>query len=45
MSARLTPWDGGAPPDRAGIEDRFRDQGLSPHGWGNAPDECLEASK
>src|SRR3954454_6282320 len=36
MSARLTPWDGGAPPDRAVIEDRFRDEGLSPHGWGNA---------
>ena len=37
MSARLTLWDGGPPPDRAAIEDRFRAEGLSPHGWGNAP--------
>ena len=37
MTARLTPWDAGAPPDRASIEARFRQDGLSPHGWGNAP--------
>jgi quercetin dioxygenase-like cupin family protein len=36
VTARLTPWDAG-PPDRAAIEARFRDEGLSPHGWGNAP--------
>ena len=36
MTARLTAWDG-PPPDRAAIEARFRDEGLSPHGWANAP--------
>jgi len=36
MTARLTRWDGPAP-DRATIERRFRDEGLSPHGWGNSP--------
>ena len=36
MTARLTRWEGAAP-DRATIEARFRDEGLSPHGWGNAP--------
>jgi quercetin dioxygenase-like cupin family protein len=36
VTARLTPWDAG-PPDRPAIEARFRDEGLSPHGWGNAP--------
>jgi quercetin dioxygenase-like cupin family protein len=36
VTARLTRWDGPAP-DRAAIEDRFRTEGLSPHGWGNAP--------
>ena len=37
MTARLTKWDGQTAPDRAAIEGRFRDEGLSPHGWGNAP--------
>jgi mannose-6-phosphate isomerase-like protein (cupin superfamily) len=37
VTARLTRWDGDASPDRAAIERRFRDEGLSPHGWGNAP--------
>ena len=36
MTARLTRWDGPAP-DRADIEARFRNEGLSPHGWGNGP--------
>lgn len=36
MTARLTRQEG-PPPDRATIESRFRDEGLSPHGWGNAP--------
>lgn len=36
MTARLTRWEGPAP-DRATIERRFSDEGLSPHGWGNAP--------
>ena len=36
MTARRTAWDGPAP-DRAAIEERFRNEGLSPHGWGNAP--------
>ena len=36
MTARLTLWEG-APPDRQALEARFRDEGLSPHGWGNAP--------
>jgi len=36
MTARLTRWDG-PPPDRTAIERRFRDEGLSPHGWGNGP--------
>ena len=36
MTARQTTWDG-PPPDRAAIEGRFRDEGLSPHGWGNGP--------
>jgi quercetin dioxygenase-like cupin family protein len=37
VTARLTTSDAGAAPDRATIEARFRDDGLSPHGWGNAP--------
>ena len=37
MTARLTTWDAPTPPDRATIESRFRDEGLSPHGWGNGP--------
>ena len=37
MTARLTRWDGEAPRDRTAIEGRFRDEGLSPHSWGNAP--------
>jgi quercetin dioxygenase-like cupin family protein len=38
VTARLTTWDAGAgAPDRAEIESRVRDEGLSPHGWGNAP--------
>ena len=37
MTARLTSWDGDAPADRAAVEARFRAEGLSPHGWGNAP--------
>lgn len=39
MTARLTRWsdDGGRAPDRAAIEARFRDEGLSPSAWGNAP--------
>ena len=36
MTARLTTWEGAAP-DRATIERRFLDEGLSPHSWGNAP--------
>ena len=36
MTARLTRWEGPAP-DRTEIEGRFKDEGLSPHGWGNAP--------
>src|ERR671933_451222 len=36
MTARLTRWDGPAP-DRTEIEGRFKDEGLSSHGWGNAP--------
>ena len=36
MTARLTRWDG-PPPDRSAIEGRFGDEGLSPHGWANAP--------
>ncbi len=36
MTARLTKWDGPAP-DRGEIEGRFRDEGLSPRPWGNAP--------
>lgn len=36
MTARQTSWDGPAP-DRSTIEARFRKEGLSPHGWGNAP--------
>ena len=32
----MTRWEGPAP-DRGAIEARFRDEGLSPHGWGNAP--------
>jgi quercetin dioxygenase-like cupin family protein len=37
VTARLTTWDAPAPPDRAAIDARFRQHGLSPHGWGNAP--------
>lgn len=36
MAAHLTP-SGGPAPTRADVEGRFRDEGLSPHGWGNAP--------
>jgi quercetin dioxygenase-like cupin family protein len=36
MTAHLSPWEGPAP-DRQAIEARFRDEELSPHGWGNAP--------
>jgi len=36
VTARRTPWDGPAP-DRTAIEARFRDEGLSPSVWGNAP--------
>jgi quercetin dioxygenase-like cupin family protein len=36
VTARLTPWEGPAP-DRSTIEARFAHEGLSPHGWGNAP--------
>ena len=36
MTARLTPWDGAAPERRA-VEARFREEGLSPQAWGNAP--------
>jgi quercetin dioxygenase-like cupin family protein len=36
VTARLTPWDAGRP-DRGAIEACFRDEGLSPRGWGNAP--------
>ena len=36
MTARRTAWEGPVP-DRATIEERFRNEGLSPHGWGNAP--------
>ena len=37
MTARKTTWEGPAPRDGAAIESRFRDEGLSPHGWGNGP--------
>jgi quercetin dioxygenase-like cupin family protein len=36
VTARLTRWDGPAP-DRDAIEALFRDEGLSAHGWANAP--------
>ncbi len=36
MTARLTKWEGPAP-DRADIEGRLRDEGLSPSGLRNAP--------
>lgn len=36
MTARKTSWEGPAP-DRAAIEARVGKEGLSPHGWGNAP--------
>ncbi|MDQ3897871.1 MAG: cupin domain-containing protein [Actinomycetota bacterium] len=36
MTARLTKCES-SPPDRTEIERRFRDEGLSPRGWGNAP--------
>ncbi len=36
MAARLTRCDA-PPPDRKAIEARFKDEGLSPHGWGNSP--------
>jgi quercetin dioxygenase-like cupin family protein len=37
VTASRTPWDQAAPPERPAIEARFRDEALSPHGWGNAP--------
>ena len=37
MTARKKTWDGPAQPDGAAIESCFQDEGLSPHGWGNAP--------
>ena len=37
MTARLTTWPAPTQPDRAAIEARFGDAGLSPHGWGNPP--------
>ena len=42
MTARLTRWDGEASPGRAAIEGRFRDEGLSPRTWGNAPGDRYE---
>jgi quercetin dioxygenase-like cupin family protein len=36
MAAQLTPSNGPAPA-RSDVEGRFRDEGLSPHGWGNGP--------
>ena len=32
----MSRWNG-PPPDRSTIEEQFRDEGLSPHSWGNAP--------
>jgi quercetin dioxygenase-like cupin family protein len=37
VTARLIAWDAPTPPDRPAIESRFREEALSPHGWGNAP--------
>ncbi len=37
MTARLASWDASTQPDRATVESRFRDEGLSPHGWSNSP--------
>jgi quercetin dioxygenase-like cupin family protein len=36
VTARRTEWQGPAP-DRSQIEAKFGEEGLSPHGWGNAP--------
>ena len=41
MTARHTTWEGPAP-DRAAIESRFCDEGLSPRAWGNAPGDRYE---
>jgi quercetin dioxygenase-like cupin family protein len=38
MGAALTRWQGRGP-SQDEIERRLRDEGLDPHGWGNAPGE------
>jgi len=43
VTARLTTWGGGGAPLRATIEGRFRDEGLSPSTWGNAPGDTYGA--
>jgi quercetin dioxygenase-like cupin family protein len=35
--AEITRWPGDEPPTEAEIEARFRDEGLSPRWWSNAP--------
>lgn len=37
MTASRTPWAEASPPDRGALQARFRDEGLSPHSWANAP--------
>lgn len=32
-----TPWPKEEPPDRAGLDETFRAEGLSPRWWSNAP--------
>jgi mannose-6-phosphate isomerase-like protein (cupin superfamily) len=38
MSATVTAWTG-APPSSAELERMFAEEGLTPHWWGNAPDD------
>jgi quercetin dioxygenase-like cupin family protein len=34
---RVMPWDGESPPTEERIVAAIRREGLTPHGWGNAP--------
>ena len=41
MSARRTPHDGPLP-ERSELEDRFRQDRLTPRNWGNAPGDTYD---
>jgi quercetin dioxygenase-like cupin family protein len=41
----VTPWPDVGPPTEAGLRARYRDEGLNPYRWSNAPGDVYAAHR